>query len=80
MNNPKIQLTDDVQELIAEMQANNSEQAKSIIGKLDSWITTILTGNTICGGSAEETLKLLGDLNSMRLDYMAFLVNNKSNQ
>lgn len=75
---PKIQLTEEVQEHIAEMQADNCAQPKMIIKTLDSWITTILTGNDIVPSDPEEVLKFLAELNSIKIDYQSFIVDTNS--
>ena len=79
MNKPKIQLTDQVQELIASMQGDNCATPKEVVKTIDSWITTILTGNSLDPGEPDEILKFLAALNSIKLDYMAFIIDETPN-
>lgn len=74
MSKPKIHLSERLQETIASHQECDCAGARERVANIDAWMTTLLNGHPIQGGSDADTLKLLRILSDMKQDYQSLII------
>ena len=74
MSKPKIHLSERLRETIAFHQEDNCGAARERVSNIDAWMTTLLSGHPIQGGSDADTLKLLRILSDMKQDYQSLII------